>query len=71
MENRGFILGTVSKSNSDLSILPYPHVHATKEDAIKEAKRLLQTEAFDKNRKVVVLSISGYVSINKDPFTVE
>ena len=71
MENRGFILGTFSLTNSDLSIRSNPHVHATKEDAVNEAKRLLQTAAFDTNRKVVVLAISGYVSINKDPFTVE
>lgn len=71
MENRGFILGTVSLTNSDLSVRSNPHVHYTKDEAITEAKRLLQTQAFDKNRKVVILAVAGYVSIAKNPFIVE
>lgn len=71
MENRGFILGTVDKSNANLSVRANPHVHPTQHEAVAEAKRLLLAGSIEKDRKVVVLAIAKYIAINQDPFVVE
>lgn len=68
--DKGFIIGTITKSNNRISISDFPMVHSTKASAIAEATRLLQTGAVSSDRKAVVLKIENYIEVNPSPVIV-
>lgn len=72
MSQHGFIIGSVdAKTGKDFSISKTPTIHLTQALAMSESKRLLTEGKIAKDRKLVILTIKSYVSINQDPFVIE
>lgn len=68
--SKGYIVGSILKSNNKVSMSDFPMVHATRQAAVNEATRLLQTGAIDSTKKAIVLKVENYVEINPTPVVV-
>ena len=66
---KGFILGTINNANS-LSLNSFPNVHSTKESAITEATRLLQSGTIPAGREVVLLEVKNFIRLNAQPIVI-
>lgn len=67
---KGYIIGTIDASTNKFSVSDFPVLHNSRDKALREASRLLQTNTVPVGRKVVVLKVDSFVELNSNPIIV-
>ena len=67
---KGYIIGTIDASTNKFSVSDFPVLHTSRDKALREASRLLQTNTIPIGRKVVVLKVDSFVELNSNPIIV-
>jgi len=67
---KGYVIGTIDASTNKFSVSDFPVLHGSRDKAVREATRLLQTNTVPMGRKVVILKVDSFVELNSNPIII-